>query len=113
MILMRGRRQLPYPEDLTRRCAVYTKVKYRAADLETELTRVEQDIEVIANRTRELADRLGERYAIFRCLDRRYDDGRSYSNADIMALSRQADQYIETIYMLEQRRKELLDEIGK
>ena len=113
MILMRGRRQLPYPDESTRRCAVYTKVKYRAADLETELTQIEKDIESIAYRTRELAEQLGERYAIFRCLDRRYDDGRNNSNSDIMALSRQADRYIETIYVLEQRRKELLDEIGK
>jgi hypothetical protein len=113
MILLDGYRQAPLPVVTARRFAAYRNRRYKTAELESELLQIEQDIEDFADRTRELAEELGARYAVFRCIGQRYDDGRDTQNNDIMTLSRETDEYIRTIYNLEQRRRELLDEIGK
>lgn len=81
--------------------------------LRTELKKVEQTIRDISDKTRCLADELGARYVVFRCSRVIYDDGRDVRNADLIRLSKQADDYIEEIYFLEQRRKELLEKLAR
>ncbi len=81
--------------------------------LESELNHVEMSIRDIADKARCLADELGAKYVVFRCSKIVYNDGREFHNADLIRLSKQADDYIETIYSLEQKRKELLDELNR
>jgi hypothetical protein len=96
------------------RCKKVTmRGRNRVCQLETELDSVERTIRAVADRTKSLADELGARYVVFRCSRIRYDDGRDFHNTDIIRLSHEADDCIEEIYMLEQRRKELLEKIER
>lgn len=82
-------------------------------NLQTELNDVEMSIRNIADKARCLADELGAKYVVFRCSRIVYNDGRELHNADLIRLSKQADDYIETIYSLEQKRKELLGKLSR
>ncbi len=84
-----------------------------AAEQIRELRRVEQEIEVTNAKVRHLADELGAQYAVFRCELCHYDDGREESSTEIMQLSRQTDDWIQSVYRLEHRRRELLRRLGK
>lgn len=101
------------PGNVARRRTSFRGGKRGIADPEAELLQVEQMIRDITDRTRSLADELGARYAVFRCSSRRYDEGRDIHRSDLMKLSRETDEYIEAIYQLEQKRKELIGKIGK
>lgn len=113
MILDSSVRYRKLPQRAAGRRTVLRNSSFKAAELEIELHIVEQEIESIRKRARELANELGARYAVFRCTEVQYDDGRGTRDADIMTLSRQTDSYIQSIYNLEDRRKELLHIIGK
>lgn len=113
MILESRVRQVACRPRAVRRGELCSSGRLRAIELETELERIEQEIEDVSERARMLADELGSRYAIFRCEAKRYDGGQSVRDTGIMFLSRQTDECIESIYSLEQRRKELLTQIGK
>lgn len=78
-----------------------------------ELIRVEREIEDANAKVKRMADELGVRYAVFRCDMSYYDNGRNESGTEIMQLSRQTDDCIQSIYRLEQRRRELLRRLGK
>lgn len=81
--------------------------------LESELSNVERNIRDTADKARCLADELGAKYVVFRCSKIVYNDGREIHNADLIRLSKQADDYIETIYSLEQKRRELMDKLDR
>ncbi len=84
-----------------------------AAEQIRELRRVEQEIEDTSARVKRLSDELGVRYAVFRCDMCHYDNGREDRGTEIMRLSRQTDDCIQSIYHLERRRRELLRKLGK
>lgn len=113
MILDSSIRYKKLPLQTAGRCTVRRNTEYKTVELENELYNIEQKIDDIKHRTRLLADELGARYAIFRCAGHRYDDARELRNADIMKLSRQTDEFIQSIYYLEEKRNELLHKIGK
>jgi hypothetical protein len=112
-MLLERNKQVECLGNAVRRHTVYRGGRRTVADPETELLQIEQAIKDITDKTRSLADELGARYAVFRCSARRYDDSRDIRRAGLIDLSRETDEYIQAIYILEQRRKELLGQIGK
>lgn len=113
MILSDRMRQSCRVSAAPRRGSLYAAEGHAAAEHVMELRKVEQEIEDTNARVKRLADELGARYAVFRCDNSRYDDGREDCNTEIIHLSRQTDECIQSIYHLEHRRKELLRRIGK
>jgi hypothetical protein len=79
--------------------------------LRTELTRLELEIASLACKTQALTHKLGELYAGYRCKDRQ-DIGAADTQADMLALSREADDCINKLYTLEKRRGVLLGRVN-
>jgi hypothetical protein len=113
MILESRYWQVGMPMAASRRRTLRINERFKAAEHIIELARVEREIEDTNAKVKKLSDELGARYAVFRCELHRYDDGKDIRDTDIMRLSTQTDECIQSIYHLEQRRKELLNIIGR
>jgi hypothetical protein len=113
MINLRDYQQpMPKKEAFGRR-AVYRGKDSMTARRESELQLIEKGIADATDRSRQLAEELGARYAVFRNGGSSYDAGSGIQDAEIMKLSKETDECIEDVYNLEKRRRELQEIIKK